>query len=720
MRSVLPVPAIAAAALCVAPSPVAAQNPLELLHQQQGHYWFTVESVVDPTDGLEAADDFDLVAAIERVRIGGSSCWSCTPGDLISARIAFYEWTPGGPGALQAEYVLQDGDPGLAYSEGPGLIDVTLPVPFQATGQHFLAAQVEVDGYWSWQASNYSEPLGATVFSRTDPSGPWSPHVITYPAGPANSDLAFELYGADSTPPTGGTDPAGEWTVVPTPEPSDGFDVFLRDVVALGPDDAWAVGGYSKVTPPFLIDKLSWIQRWDGQQWSHVPSPNPEPYPGGGSLTLYAVDAAAPDDVWAAGTYRTVAPDGFLGGQMFVVHWDGTSWTQIPAPMTTGGSGTTVRDIEVVGPDDVWFFGFWVAFENSALGEQRALAMHWDGNEFTFTFAPFFDNSAGYGGGHSIESADALAPDDIWAVGGAFGSNFTPHSYITHWDGTGWEHVPGPTPGAYNRLYAVQAIATDDVWAVGYYLPLSGGSYEPLYLHWDGTSWEQVDAPGGAKALLHRPAQGDLVAGGGINTTDGMFRWDGTSWQSVMDFPTVANPNLTRLALVPGTGEVWGVGRQNGPDAGGLTVRLDRYLDQASVAALEPCSGSAPPDSLLAAPLPTVGKHLSLAVHDPTSSATVTPGSLALISVGAPTPGGCGVVVDGFGPDEASGELLLGGAKLLPITIWGGPEQPAVVDVTVPSDPSLLGAQVAVQGALVDLFDGDVVLTRGLLLTFGN
>lgn len=703
--------------------PAAAQNPLELLVQQQSHYWFTVESLIDDFKWLEAADDFDLVADVHRVRAQGHACWSCLPGDLHSARLAFYEWTPSGPGALQAEYVFQDGDPGLLYSDGPGLIDFTLPAPFQATGPHFLSVQVEVTGFWAWHAANYNEPIDAKVYSRTEPDGPWAPHEITYPAGPANSDMAFELYGVDDTPPTAGTDPCGDWTVVPTPQPVDGFSVLLRDVDAVASDDVWAVGDYiQEYSVPFGWNTLSWIQHFDGEAWTHVESPHPEPYENGGRQTLYAVAAVASEDVWAAGSYRTQNPSGgSLGTQIFIVHWDGSSWTQVPAPVSATGSGPFVRDILALGPDDIWFFGQWLGFEAGALGERRSLAMHWDGSSFEVTDSPFFDNKAGYGGGHSIESGSATGPDDIWAVGGAHSSDFSPHSYIIHWDGSSWAHVPGPTPGLFNRLFSVEALAPDDVWAGGAYSPAEGGGYIPFFLHWDGNSWTQVDTPGGGSTLVQREEAGDLITSAGIYGGQGIFRYDGTAWSPVMDFPTSTNPTVWALARVPGEPcEVWGVGRQNGPDAGGLTVRLQPAGVPAQVQTVEPCGVPAPAQSLVASPTPQLGKKLSVAAGDPTSSASVGAGTVAVLILGSTLPGGCGTVLPGLGPDAAAGELLVGAPYLvLGAETWGGPNAPAVFDLGVPDEATLSGATVGVQALFIDPSDGDQVLSRGLALTFG-
>lgn len=718
MRTVLSL--VAAAAFG---APLGAQNPLELLLQQQSHYWFTVESVFGgPEPTLEAADDFDLVADVRRVRALGSSCFSCVPGELVSARLRFYAWTPDGPGALQREVHLFADDPDLKFGAGPSLIDFTVDPPFEATGKHFLSVQVDASGHWAWSASNYSEPSGSTVHSRADDSAPWVLHEIVYPAGPANSDLAFEIYGDDETPPTEGVDPCGPWEIVPTLAPTDGNSLFLRDVEAFASDDVWAVGSYRKLyAPPFSYETTSWIQHWDGTAWTRVPSPSPTPYPGGGSVSLYAVEGSAPDDVWAAGTYKTQAPDGFLGFQVFLLHWDGTSWTQVDAPMTSGGSGQNVEDVLVIAPDDVWFFGDRVNVADSPASRQ-ALAMHWDGSNFTTTDVPYIPELMllGYGDGHSINDAVAFGPDDIWAVGQAHGSNFSPASNIWHWDGSSWEFVPGPTPGLYNALFAIEAVAPDDIWASGAYTPEGGGAQPAFYLHWDGASWSEVPAPGGGGTLVVR-GEDDVISSAGIYGGQGIFRWDGTAWSQVMNFDTAVNPSIYAMTLVDGC-EVWGVGRQNGPDVGALTVHLDADEISASTTVLPPCATTAPPNSLRVSPPPSVGSHVSFAADDPLETLGLAPASLAYLVLSASPlgEGACGLAIAGFGPDGQPGELfLLPTGLLLAGPPWSGPDQPVVFDAALPDSAALVGVPLRAQAFFVDAADADLVLTEAVELIVG-
>ena len=703
--------------------PALSQNPLELLLQQQPHYWFSVESVFGgPEPSLEAADDIDLVADVRRVRISGKACFGCLPGDLVSARLRFYDWTPSGPGALQREIHLFDGDPDLAYGSGPSLIDFTVTPPFQATGKHFVSCQVDVNGYWAWQASNYSQPVGSTVYSRPDDASPWGLHVIKYPAGPANSDLAFEVYGDDDTPPTSGVDPCGPWEIVPTLQPTDGDSLFLRDVEAFASDDVWAVGSYRRLyAPPFGYETNSWIQHWDGTSWTQVPSPNPAPFPGGGSISLRAVEGSGPNDVWAAGTFKTQAPDGFLGFQVFLVHWDGTSWSQVAAPMTSGGSGQNVEDILVIAPDDVWFFGDRVNVADSPASRQ-ALALHWDGSSFTYTDVPWDPDLMllGYGDGHSINDAVAFGPNDIWAVGQAHGSDFSPMANIWHWDGSDWQFVPAPVPGIYNALFAIEAVGPNDIWASGAYTPAAGGPQPAFYLHWDGSAWTEVPAPGGGGTLVVR-GPNDVISSAGIYGGQGIYRWDGTLWSQVMNFDTAVNPAITGMTLVDGC-EVWGVGRQNGPDVGAMTVHLDAPALMATTTVMKPCTTSTSADSLLSSPPPTLGAGVSFAADDPDGTAGLAPGSVAFLGISADPlgSGACGQLMPGLGPDGQPGELFLDpNGPIFSGQPWSGPNQPVVFAVAVPTTPGFAGVTLRAQTIFVDAADGDLVLTDAVELVVG-
>ncbi len=360
-------------------------------------------------------------------------------------------------------------------------------------------------------------------------------------------------------------DPCGTWSPVPTPVPAASTHTMLEELSVIAPDDIWAVG-HKYVPAGGSMETQTLAMHWDGASWTIVPTPSPSPYPGGGWADFQTVRAVSSDDVWAAGGQRIQAPDGFVGTHLMLQRWDGSNWSLVPAPITLGGSGNFVDDIEVVAADDIWFVGDWLEFPDTSSAEKRALAMHWDGSDLTVHDTPFFDNEPI--GGHGLTAVSAIATDDIWAVGGGHDGDYVTFSYIVHWNGSEWQYRPGPTAGWYHRLYDVHAVSSDEVYAVGDYQDESG--YHALCLRWDGTSWTRLPDPpiGGASIEVLGPGQ-VYVGGAGVSL------WNGTSWSVVETFPTVDGPAIWSLEPY-GACSLWGSGRAwDGSELIPLTVRLD-------------------------------------------------------------------------------------------------------------------------------------------------
>ena len=106
--------------------------------------------------------------------------------------------------------------------------------------------------------------------------------------------------------------------------PVTGFGSFLRSVVALAPNNAWAVGG-------------NLIEHFDGTSWSVVASPQ-----AGNGNDLFGVAAVSANDIWAVGSF--VDPNTNVD-RTLTLHWDGTSWSVIPSPnVTSTDSNSTASD----------------------------------------------------------------------------------------------------------------------------------------------------------------------------------------------------------------------------------------------------------------------------------------------------------------------------------------------------------------------------------------
>ncbi len=160
-------------------------------------------SAITPVLNSEVADDFNVIGTIERVDADGEDCRNgCFDGQPVTGvYVRFYEWTPDGPGTLQDEQYLANGDPNFNWSPngGPQYFEITLPQPFQATGQHFVSVQLAIDGSayqdrWHFYAVNAGATMGAPAYYRDlNQGGDWAPFHTTVGWSPV--DASFRLMG---------------------------------------------------------------------------------------------------------------------------------------------------------------------------------------------------------------------------------------------------------------------------------------------------------------------------------------------------------------------------------------------------------------------------------------------------------------------------------------------------------------------------------------------
>ena len=263
-----------------------------------------------------------------------------------------------------------------------------------------------------------------------------------------------------------------EWAEAPLITPEGVDRLTLEDVVAIAPDEAWAVGDVvrgSGQTPQAL--------RWDGNTWSPADTPAP---PGPGSMSLRGVDAVSSNDAWAVGySYR-------YGGSVshtLIEHWDGQKWTVVPSPDVLPDNG--LYDVSALSETDVWAVG-----DTSDREDQRPLILHWDGTIWSSVAVPSVPGWPLW-----LYGVEAVAVDDVWAVG--FTTVGSAHeALILHWDGKRWSRVLDDVRPRARQIVAVSASSTSDVWAVGGFPSGNGITAGPaLMQHWDGRGWERDAAP---------------------------------------------------------------------------------------------------------------------------------------------------------------------------------------------------------------------------------
>ena len=331
---------------------------------------------------------------------------------------------------------------------------------------------------------------------------------------------------------------------------------------------AWAVG-YAQRPTPGSFEHVTLAMHFDGTQWTHTPTPYVAAWDGGANDFLHAVEALAPDDVWAAGERHGDAGGLSVGAWLHVLHWDGSSGSEVPVPEPPGGaginfSGTRVYDIAAFAPDDIWFGGAWAHPNALSSVTRRPLAMHWDGSDMTVYDTPVL--SIGSEQMHMRQMA-AVAPDDIWGICRAnTATGLSNPPAVIHWDGSAWSQVSVPSLGSAVVLDDITAAGPDDVWVFGHvYFPST-----PFALHWDGSGWTQHGAPFATTAAALGPDE--LYLG-----TSTITLFDGASSQVVETFPDVDGPSVLGMDAA-GDCTLWAVGRMWGPpgeDLRPFAARMD-------------------------------------------------------------------------------------------------------------------------------------------------
>jgi len=305
-------------------------------------------------------------------------------------------------------------------------------------------------------------------------------------------------------------------------------DSELDGVASVSANDVWAVGSY---TNNGVSQTLT--MHWDGAIWNIIPSVNGL----GTNSWLSAVAAYASDDVWAVGAEGTST-----ASHTFIEHWDGTRWSWVPSPNVSTSGENVLRGVAIAGPNDMWAVGY-----NSFSFVHRNLTEHWDGSDWSVIPSPndgIYDNL--------LHGVTATGPNDVWAVGTHYQNNISFYRTTNiHWNGSTWALYTDPPSYGHNYFFGVFAIAPNDVWAVG--------GQEDMVAHWDGSSWHNA----GPVVLgdLHGvsgTAQNDVWAVGDI-TASGyypIYHFDGSFWWNI---PSNSGSYLQAVTALS-RNDAWAVG----------------------------------------------------------------------------------------------------------------------------------------------------------------
>jgi hypothetical protein len=322
-------------------------------------------------------------------------------------------------------------------------------------------------------------------------------------------------------------------------------------IAAIASNDIWVVGS----TKDTVHSIRTGAEHWDGSSWSQIPAPDV----GTGANQLNGVDALTSNYIWTVG-YSTSS-----GLQKTLIErWNGTQWRVVTSPNAGTSGDNALTSVDALSSTNAWAVG-----SSRTSASRKSLIQRWNGTSWTIVSSP---NPGTLG--NSLLGVEAAGPNDIWAVGWKNSGNGL-RSLLLHYDGTGWTEgaaVPKVGTGD-NVLTGISAVSSDDVWASGYYV--DGTQHKTFTLHYNGTTWSQVPSSNGADGTsvlmgIDASSPTDAWAVGFeyraaldhyVASTQ---RWNGSSWSA---FPSAISKDSTQdsamfdVAKAPGTSQAWAVGR---------------------------------------------------------------------------------------------------------------------------------------------------------------
>jgi hypothetical protein len=212
-----------------------------------------------------------------------------------------------------------------------------------------------------------------------------------------------------------------EWEIVPSPNVGPRTN-YVHGVVALSPDNAWAVG-YSRKAG---LDHAM-TMHWNGKSWAFTRSPNP----GKEFNVLWGIGDDGQGGTWAVGHYGEPLTALYL-------RWVAGEWEVVPAP-TGKPLHQTPTSLSGTSADDVWAVG--------SEPTSSFLVARWNGSDWEPMNAELPEKAETWSAW--LGDVVAISSSDAWAVGRyqegtSREGKRRMRALILRWDGTSWQAVPIP------------------------------------------------------------------------------------------------------------------------------------------------------------------------------------------------------------------------------------------------------------------------------------
>jgi hypothetical protein len=248
---------------------------------------------------------------------------------------------------------------------------------------------------------------------------------------------------------------------------------------------------------------------------------NPLPQPS----DLHAVWGSSASDVWAAGLYGTV------------VHYDGTTWRQVPSGTTvnlTGLWGRSASQMWAVGDKGTILYWDGTRFAPQPSGVTLGLSRVWGGGGTVWAVGA--NGTLLKGDGTSWQSVTLPISSTLFDVWGSDGNDIwvlAQSGTTCHYGGTSWTCHQDFSTGTPTTLVG---LGKNDLWAL---------SRDGQAWHFTGAAWEYKSLPAINVWRAYVLAPGNALA---VGSAGKVLAWDGTSWRA---------PSFN-VAGAPDLYDVWG------------------------------------------------------------------------------------------------------------------------------------------------------------------
>jgi len=285
------------------------------------------------------------------------------------------------------------------------------------------------------------------------------------------------------------------WSIVASPNPAGSKNARLFGVSCSSATSCFAVGNATKRASTSIA---ALVERWNGKSWSILATPKLSAAARDSSL-LGGISCTSTSFCVAAGTLLIGDNAGNITGRQAVLEqWNGKSWSILASPTPKGSSASELGGVSCTSPTACFAVGdqyLEVRPPGSFAEGSVTLTERWDGKAWTVLASP----SPTIGAGAVLASVSCTSKTSCLAAGSyAEGDVGRPGLLTERWNGKSWSLLASHTPSrAYTALLGVSCTGTTSCMTTGWFSKseFNAKGVFTLTERWNGAGWSVVASP---------------------------------------------------------------------------------------------------------------------------------------------------------------------------------------------------------------------------------